>query len=504
MLWRRAFVILVIVAQILVMAYYLYNRSAASQIVNAALIFMSFLVSFYIAGRDGKPAYKILWIILILSFPIFGGVFYLLSNQQAFSRSFHRVLQEKEDEQRPHRFRGGSVLGGAVGEHPEFSAQIRYLEGFAGFPVFSQTGTLYLASGEEYFERLLTELDKAERYIFVESFILQEGKMLNTILDKLEEKARQGLDVRLMYDDIGCFLTLPARYKQSVEARGIKCTVFNPFNMILSTMQNNRDHRKIVSIDGKVAFTGGVNIADEYINEYVKYGHWRDSAILLTGEAAWSLTLIFLHLWDFSNRSQQEDFDALYPWKDGPCEQEPDGYVQPYADSPIDEENVGEHVYIQIISHAKDYLYINTPYLIIDENVLSALKLAAKSGVDVRIITPQIWDKPIARSASRSYYRELIRAGIKIYEYTGGFNHAKTFVSDDIVATVGTTNLDYRSLYLHFECGVAMYRSSAVMQVKEDFLATVSRCELITEARMMNRPLTRMVQEVLRVFAPLL
>jgi cardiolipin synthase len=345
-------------------------------------------------------------------------------------------------------------------------------------------------------------MENAERYIFLEFFILSQGRMLDSVLAVLDRKARAGLDIRLIYDDLGCFMSLPPSFTGEMKQRGIKCMVFNAFRPILSSLQNNRDHRKLVCIDGKVAFTGGINLADEYINEIERFGHWKDAAIMLRGEAAWSLTLIFLQMWNL-DPGRNENYPALYPWKEG-CPVESDGFVQPYADSPIDDENVGEHVYIQIINNAKDYVYINTPYLVIDDNLISALALAAKSGVDVRIVTPHRWDKKIVAITSRSYYRQLISAGVRVYEYTNGFNHSKTFVSDDRVATVGTTNLDFRSLYLHFECGVVLYHNRAIGAIRDDFLDTLPRCHEIGLADCARNLFQRVVPDVLRIFAPLM
>ena len=369
--------------------------------------------------------------------------------------------------------------------------------------MYDQTRTAYYSPGEAFFEALIPDLESAEHYIFLEFFIVQEGKMWDTILDILIRKAREGVTVRLIYDDMGCFLTLPKDYKKQLAQHGIECIVFNPFRPLMSVVQNKRDHRKIASIDGKVAYTGGINLADEYINAYKKHGHWKDSALRVEGKAAWSLTLIFLEMWALC-RGKQEDFEAFYPWKYAPCEIRTDGFVQPYADSPMDLDNVGEHVYLQIINSAKDYVYITTPYLIIDDSMLSALILAAKSGVDVRIITPRIWDKRLVHMTTRSYYRELTRAGVKVYEYTNGFMHAKTFVSDDNIATVGTTNLDFRSLYLHFECGVMLMESSTVHSVKDDFVKTLDSCQLITQEDCKAGVLVRLFQDILRLFAPLL
>jgi cardiolipin synthase len=298
-------------------------------------------------------------------------------------------------------------------------------------------------------------------------------------------------------------MTLPPDYCRRLEASGIKCFVFNPFKPILSSLQNNRDHRKIVAIDGKVAFTGGLNLADEYINAVERFGHWKDAAIMLEGEGAWSLTLIFLQMWNLRDGAK-DDYGAFYPWRESPCAVESGGYAQPYADSPIDRENVGEHVYIQIINRAKKYVYINTPYLVVDDNLLSALTLAAKSGVDVRIITPHRWDKRMLAIVSRSYYRQLVSAGVKVYEYSSGFNHSKTFVSDDKIATVGTTNLDFRSLYLHFECGVLVYHSPVVQAVKEDFLRTIPVSHQVRLEECARTAFQRIVPDALRLFAPLM
>lgn len=516
MSWRRIIVMVLLLAQILITIYFLYSRSQTSHIFNGILLFISIVVALYVGGRHNNPAYRMLWIMIILVFPIFGGIFYLLFNHQAFFGSYQKRLQDATLLVRPFFLYEGSpgephsappeerdTLSAASREWPDYATQMAYLEKHTGFPVYEHTAVEFLDSGEIFFDRVLAEIDKAEKYIFIESFIIAEGRMFNTLLDKMEEKAKEGVLVRIMYDDIGCFWTLPKHYKQVLNAKGFECTVFGPFRPALSTLQNNRDHRKIISIDGKTAFTGGVNLADEYINEYEKFGHWRDSGVMLRGKGAWSLTLIFLHLWNFSNRIQ-EDIGAFYPWQEAPCREETDGYVQPYADNPLDKENAGELVYLQIINNSREYLYINTPYLIVDHNIMSALKQAAQSGVDVRIMTPHIWDKRLVHFTTRSYYRELIMAGIKIYEYTRGFNHSKTFASDGKVGTIGTVNLDYRSLYLHFECGTVFYGSRAVLEVKEEFLRTLPSCQEISLEDCKNRAFVRLLQDVARIFAPLM
>jgi len=438
-------------------------------------------------------------------FPFFGGIMYIFFYSQSNPKKLKRLLERNIRDSRDALRLPGNRLPDLIRTYPEFGTQAHYLQEFAGYPVYANTRQEYFDSGEAFFHKVLEELEKAEHYIFLEFFILREGVMLNPIISILEKKAAQGLDVRVMYDDLGCFMTLPADFRETLERMGIKCFLFNPFRPIISSLQNNRDHRKIISIDGKIAFTGGLNLADEYINAVERFGHWKDAAIMIEGEGAWSLTLIFLQMWNLGQK-EQDDYASLYPWKNGESARgnEAWGFVQPYADSPIDEENVGEHVYIQIINQAKKYVYINTPYLVIDDNLLSALTLAAKSGVDVRIITPHRWDKWIVAITSRSFYRRLIQAGVKVYEYTSGFNHGKTFVSDDKIATVGTTNLDFRSLYLHFECGVLIYNSETVMAVKDDFLRTLPASHEVSLEECAKNAFQRIVPDVLRIIAPLI
>ncbi|MDR1278148.1 MAG: cardiolipin synthase [Treponema sp.] len=500
---RRALVILLLLSQIGFLIFLIIGSSMSFQYISWGLNVLSIIVSVHVLNKKDKAAYKLTWIFLIMMFPIFGGIMYVVFYFQSNPRKLRRLTKQTIDQSRPFFSLSGNSLPSLAASLPEYFPQAYYLQEYADFPIYTHTRTEYFPSGEAFFPRLLEELEKAERYIFMEFFILREGVMLDPILSILEKKAAGGLDVRIIYDDLGCFLSLPPDFSQRLEQRGIKCLVFSPFKPIFSSLQNNRDHRKIISIDGKTAFTGGMNLADEYINAIERFGYWKDAAILITGEAAWSLTLIFLQMWNLK-RKKVDAYGSFYPWQNGPCPVESDGFVQPYADSPIDDENVGEHVYIQIINSARNYVYINTPYLVVDDNLLSALTLAAKSGVDVRIITPHRWDKWMVAICSRSYYRQLVSAGVRVYEYTSGFNHSKTFVSDDRVATVGTTNLDFRSLYLHFECGVRLYNSQAVRAVKEDFLKTVPLSHEITLAECARNVFQKIIPDILRIFAPLM
>lgn len=500
---RRVIVIAMLLVQVMFIAYFIISGSIVSKTISRILTFISLIVVLYIVSKKDKGAYKLTWVIQILLFPLFGGLMYLMFNFQTSTRRFSQKLFEIEKKAQPLFYEPKDGYNEAKEEIYDSISQIRYMQKFAGFPIYTNTSTSYLSSGERKLEVLKEELRKAKKYIFLEYFIIEEGVMWNEILQILKQKAQEGVKVRVIYDDMGCFLLLPNDYPKKLQSYGIECVVFNPFKPFLTVMQNNRDHRKIVIIDGETAFTGGVNLADEYINVKVKHGHWKDAAVMIKGKAAWSFTLMFLEMWNFC-KNVEEDYMDYYPWKHKVCDVPCDGYVQPYADSPMDNENVGEHVYLQIINNAKEYVYIYTPYLIIDDSMISALTLAAKSGVDVRIVTPHRWDKWVIHMTTRSYYRELVKAGVKVYEYSKGFLHAKVFVSDDTTATVGTTNLDFRSLYLHFECGTLMYRSSAIDQIKEDFMETLPHCQQITLKDCSTNVIMTLFQEVLRIFAPLM
>lgn len=470
----------------------------------AITTFISAVVVLAIANGTSKSGYKIAWIIPIILFPIFGGLFYLMFGG---SRTGKR-MRKKMDGVRIKTAEALASTGSLVSEiaaHDEHAGnQSRYIYNYAYYPPYEDTYSEYLPIGEIKFQRLVEELRKAEHYIFLEYFIIDEGVMWNTILDILVEKVQEGVDVRLIYDDVGCIMTLPYRYDRKLEAMGIKCCRFNPFIPVLSARLNNRDHRKIAVIDGHTGFTGGINLADEYINLFEKHGHWKDSAILIKGEAVWSLTVMFLTMWDYL-RGTNEDYEQFRPKKSSEHIQPCGGYVQPFSDNPLDDEAVGETVYLNLINKAKRYVYINSPYLILDSEMMTALCSAAKAGVDVRIVTPHIADKNFVHAVTRSYYDVLLRSGVRIYEYTPGFMHSKTFVVDDEYGVVGTINLDYRSLYLHFECGVWLYKTESAAQIKEDFLETLKVCTEMSLTQYENIPLyKRITWSILRLFAPLM
>lgn len=463
---------------------------------------LSTLTCFHLlTRRDLKSAFKLSLIFLILLFPLFGGVLYCILQYQTENTGFRRKIARISKEGKKDYIHSKETLDAAKAALPTNGKLLTYLERVPEFPVCQNTETVYFADGNEMLASILDELKKAEKYIFLEFFIIEEGKFWDPILEILEERAAHGVDVRIIYDDIGCLLRLPKNYAKRLAAKGIQCKVFNPFRPFLTSVQNNRDHRKIITIDGKVAYTGGINLADEYLNEKVLFGKWKDNAILLRGDGAWSFTVMFLQMWSFLSK-KSDDISAYRPTFDTVTESR--GWVQPYCDSPTDHEHVSEHVYLNIIDQARDYLYITTPYLTIDGTILSALKLCAKSGVDVRIITPRHPDKKIVHFTSRSYYRELIRAGVRIYEYSEGFIHAKSFISDDQVGTVGTVNLDFRSLYLHFECGTCLYQTDSLCDLKADYLKTLESCYEMTEKDCKRNFLVGLMQDICRIFAPVM
>ena len=499
---RRLFVALLLALQLGVFLYLLFSASEASGLLEFALTVVSILVALGVVGSRVKPAFKLTWLVSVLTFPIFGGLFYLIWELQKRGGRTAR-LARVEEESRP--LFGGTeeALEEAIARYPGQTRQLRYLQTKAGFPVRTDSEAAYYASGREMLEAMLDAIGRAKRYIFLEYFIIEDGEMWSSMVEVLKRKAAEGLTVRVMYDDFGCLLRLPDDFARTLTGWGIECAVFNPFRPIFTSSQNNRDHRKILSVDGKIAFTGGVNLADEYIGVKQSLGRWKDAGIRVDGSAAWSLTLIFLQLWGVTV-NLEEDFGRWKP-ADGEMPVRPDcGLVLPYCDSPTDTENVGEHVYLNIINSAKNYVYIMTPYLILDDGVISALCLAAKSGTDVRILTPQIPDKRLVHLTSRSYYPDLLAAGVRIYEYAGGFLHAKVFVSDDETATVGSTNLDFRSLYLHFECGVWMCGSPAVAAARGDFLATLENSAEIRAEDVRVTWWRGLFNQLLRLIAPLL
>ena len=503
LLLRRAFVALLLLAQIVFIGL---NIAFYSQLRWFSILWqvIGFFTALHLTTHSQHNAtFKISMVFLILLFPVFGAVFYCFFHYQTTTIGYRKRLHKKEQET-AHAFGFVPDMADTASiENPDAGRMIRYLRDVSGFPVCGNTETEYYDDGKAYQAALLKALRSAEKYIFMEYFIIGEGVFWDSIHEILREKAAAGVDVRLIWDDIGCLLTLPTDFAASLRKEGIQCVVFNPFRPFLSSVQNNRDHRKITSVDGKVAFTGGINLADEYINERERFGHWKDAGIRLEGDGAWSFTVMFLQMWSFLTK-QTEDCAKYLPERREPAPEGTRGWVQPFCDSPMDELSVGEHTYRHLIATAKNYVYITTPYLMVDNDLISTLKLAAESGVDVRILTPHKPDKKIVHFTTRSYYRELLHSGVRIFEYTDGFIHSKNFVVDDRLGSVGTVNMDFRSLYMHFECGVCLYGTDSLAEVKRDFLETQEKCMEITAKTWRANPLVAFLQDICRLFAPML
>ena len=475
---------------------------------SAASMLLSAVVLVWIINDNTNPYYKLSWIVPVMLIPFFGTVTYIFAKLELGTHIMNKRILSLIDETSPFIPQNEETLE----ELEKISVKEKnlavYMKTYAGYPVWKNTYAKYYPLGEDFFAAMIPELEAAKEFIFMEYFIVERGEMWDTILEILARKAKEGVDVRFMYDGMCSLMLVPYKYPQKLEEMGIKCKMFSPIKPVLSTVQNNRDHRKILVVDGHTAFTGGVNLADEYINKAERFGHWKDTAVMLKGEAVAGFTIMFLQNWNITEYGKEDKYEN-YIRTDFPQLREEnlptDGFVLPYGDSPLDNENVGQTVYQDILNRAERYVHIMTPYLILDNEMTGALTYAAKRGVDVIIIMPHVPDKVYAYLLARSYYAELIRAGVKIYEYTPGFVHAKCFVSDDTRAVVGSINLDYRSLFLHFECASYFYRNPVVAQVEQDMQDTLKKCMQVTleDCKRFNI-FKRAVGHILRLFAPLM
>ncbi len=500
---RAGIFLILILAQIVFFVETTFRLQEYTRYIYGLLTILRVAVVIYITNRKGNPAFKITWILTVLAFPVMGTLFYIYVEMQVGTSYMQQRLSALKLETAPYMQQDQDVVD-AVWASKSSNAQLSYyLSHQLGFPTYRNTEVKYFPLGEYKFQYLVGELKKARKFIFMEYFIVEQGYMWGTILKILKRKAAEGVEIRFMYDGMCAINLLPYGYPEQLKKYGIQCKMANAVKPFLSTVQNNRDHRKICVIDGKVAFTGGVNLADEYINKKVRFGHWKDTAVMLKGDAVQSFTMMFLEMWNVGERRQENYRRYLTP-KRRELRREM-GYVIPYADSPFDNENVGEEVYFHILNHAKKYVHIMTPYLILDNEMITTLTRVAKSGIEVVIIMPHIPDKWYAFVVAKTYYQELIESGVQIYEYTPGFVHAKVFVSDDDTATVGTINLDYRSLYLHFECGAFIYNNPEVDRIERDFQQTLKRCYKVTLLDVKNRTvLTKLMGQVLRLVSPLM
>ena len=454
-----------------------------------------------IIASDDNPDYKVPWVLFVLVLPVVGFMLYFLFYSRKLQKKFIRRLEDlarckynKDDSE---------ALRAIEGENVAAASQARMLTRISGSCLFTDTKQRYYPLGEDMYKDMLLDLEGAKGFIFMEYFIIEEGKFWNSILDILTRKAAEGVTVRVIYDDIGCMSTLPGDYAKTLRKKGIEAVMFSRLRGNADSEFNNRNHRKILVIDGRIGYTGGVNIADEYINEVVRFGHWKDTGIRLEGEAVWELTSLFLTDYGINSKKLPDMPKDTYP----ECKDISDGgYLIPFGDGPkpLYERRVGKSVIQNMLNSSERYMYMTTPYLIIDNDLCQCIENAALRGVDVRIIVPHIPDKKLVFGMTQSFYHRLMMAGVRIYEYKPGFIHAKSYISDDKYAMIGTINLDYRSLVHHFENGVWMYKCDSIADLKADIDDTIDKSVEITQDMLKKGPITRFIRALVRIFAPML
>lgn len=503
---RTAFVVMSLLLQISILLAGFRFLSHYMVYIYGGFTLLSAFVILYVVNKDENPSFKLAWIIPITVIPVFGTLLYLFLELQWEGKIINRKLRENISDTQPYLKQNPRYMEQLAKTSRSNANLAAYIENSGSYPVYGNTNVKYYPVGEEMFEDMKKELEKAKRFIFMEYFIVERGEMWDSLLEILERKVQEGVEVRFMYDGMCCLVLLPYSYPRELRAKGLKAKMFAPIRPALSTYQNNRDHRKILVIDGHTAFTGGINLADEYINRKVRFGHWKDTGIMVKGDAVTSFTMMFLQMWNITEKEPEDygrylrDPEFFYP-----PELSMEGFVIPYGDSPLDQETVGELVYLDIINTARNYVHIMTPYLILNYELVQALQFAAKRGVETIIIMPHIPDKEYAFLLAKAHYEELIRAGVQIYEYTPGFVHAKVFTSDDEKTVVGTINMDYRSLYLHFECAAYIYRNEVIKDVERDFKETLAKSQVITLEECRHYPwYKKFAGRVLRLFAPLM
>lgn len=497
---RTGLIALLLVVQFLVLFAIFFRLEAFLPHIYGGTAILIVGAVLYLINSHLDPTAKITWLVVIMLLPVFGSLLYLFSCRELGHRALRKRIQDLNRETEKALTQSPDTAEALQQENYGVAALARYVGSTGHYPVFTNTEVTYFPQGEDKFQAMLQELEKAEKFIFLEYFIVEEGMMWGKILDVLARKAKQGVEVRLIYDGTCELALLPKSYPKKLQQLGIQCRVFAPVTPFVSTHYNYRDHRKILVIDGHTAFNGGVNLADEYINRVEKFGHWKDTAVMLKGEAVRSFTLMFLQMWGVGTKSED-----VTPYLKSPSAGKHTGYVMPYGDCPLDDHRVGQQVYMDILNRAQRYVHIMTPYLILDAEMENALTYAARRGVEVTLLLPGIPDKRPPYALAKSHYKALLAAGVKIHEYTPGFVHAKVFVCDDREAVVGTINLDYRSLYHHFECATYLYGVDAVSQIEKDFQDTLRLCRAVTpESVKQEKWYFKAMGYMLKVFAPLL
>lgn len=506
---RFVIVLISLLVQFVFMLFMFGSLNNYIHLIFSGTIVFNVIIIIYLLNTEDNPSVKNTWLILAMIVPVLGIFLYIYTRFDIGHRAAKKRIMDLQKHTEQFIHDDEEVLEEVIRQDKELYNIAKYIRSTGSFPIYKECQVQYFPTGEKKFEALIKQIEKAEKYIFLEYFIIDEGYFWGRILSILAQKVQEGVEVRVMYDGTCEFARLPHSYPKKLRELGIQCKVFLPIMPLASTLYNYRDHRKILVVDGKVAFTGGVNLADEYINRKKIFGHWKDNALMIEGQAAASFTSMFLEMWNIDQRIMEDYNKWITPdnfieeTKKHSTSQK--GYVIPFGDDPLDGEHVGKMVYIDILNHAKDYVYIMTPYLILDGEMENALTFAAKRGVKVKLILPHIPDKKYAFALAQTHYKTLIKAGVEIYEYTPGFVHAKTFVSDDIKAVVGTFNLDYRSLYHHFECGTYLYDVPAIKEIKNDIEATLGKCQRRDLSNYKRGRIKYLViGKILKVFAPLM
>ena len=463
---------------------------------------LTFVMVVYLLNSTMNPTAKITWLIVIMLLPVFGVLLYIYTQSDIGHRALKRRINEIIADTKENLRQDEEVMGRLTKENRSVASLAHYMQRSGAHPVFDKTEVTYFPLGEDKFEEMLRQLLAAQHFIFMEYFIVDEGLMWGSVLEILAQKAAAGVDVRLMYDGACEFALLPHDYPKRLEKLGIKCKMFAPVSPFVSTHYNYRDHRKILVIDGHTAFNGGVNLADEYINQTVRFGHWKDTAVMLKGEAAKTFTLMFLQMWQIDEGRDESIHFLSYPVSP---KKEAEGFVIPYGDCPLDNDKLGERVYMDILNRSLEYVHIMSPYLILDGEMETALKFAAERGVEVILILPGIPDKKIPYALAKTHYASLLDSGVKIYEYTPGFVHAKVFVSDAKEAVVGTINLDYRSPYHHFECATYLYGTECIHEIEADFQETLVKCRQVSmEMVRREKWFVKLTGRLMKAVAPLM
>ena len=497
---RTIITLLILLINFFLLFSLLFELFEGITLIFGGIVVITAVMLVIILNTDDNPAFKLSWCIIIAVLPLLGIVLYIFVRFDLGSRFHQKMLQKSIQASLPCIPEPSDAVQTLLQEDSGTAALAHYLQHHAHAPAYANTDVRYFPLGEDKFEEMLRQMEQAKEFIFLEYFIVYPGHMWGSILEVLSRKAKEGVEVRVLYDGMNAFTNLPYNYPKQLESLGIRCKMFSPVRPFISTHYNNRDHRKIAVIDGHTAFTGGINLQDRYINQEEVFGHWKDTAVMVHGEAAKGFTLMFLQMWNATEwETTYEPYLRTVPAPSA------SGLVIPYGENPTAKERVAKHVYLHILNQAKRYVYIMTPYLILDSEMSGALQFAAKRGVDVRIILPHIPDKKTAFALAKSHYRELTNAGVQIYEYTPGFVHAKVFLSDDTCATVGSINLDYRSLYLHYECGAYLYQLPALTHIKADFEATFAKSQPVTPEDVKKQSICdRLLGAILKVVAPLM